>query len=291
MKRWIEARLVVLSLAVGLAPLLAIALLGQRFGFSTAQGWLGVCWSALQKGESGVVVVVLAALFPALVVGGRSLWSVLRQAHSIRRLLLGLGLASPPPRLAHVAQELDIRRLDYTDTPEVFAFTHFGGVVVSRGLLELLSLDELKAVLLHERCHLERRSPLRALLVTALARGAGFLPVAKLLHRLWLLEEELEADRAAARMGHETVASALLRLARHARKVGGVGILAGSLELRVRALLGERCAPLEPALWRRAMVLSTLIVLFLALTPGLLHAAPLELHLAVAPLHPPGESC
>lgn len=187
-----------------------------------------------------------------------------------------------------MAEGLGLSHLSYADSPQVFAFAHAQRVTVSRGLVELLSPQELEAVLLHERQHLTRRTAERSLWVGALTQGLGFLPLAAWLKRTWWLGEELEADRAAARAGRETVASALLRLARYGSAPGGAGFGSGPLELRVRVLLG---LPVRRTPWIRALYVTVVVLSVLLLLPPLLHLMPLELHLSTALPHQSGWSC
>jgi len=287
--RNLQAALLLLTLLTAAAPGLLLVRLDQ--GLLGLGGWLQTCWITFWGGESALGLVLLAGLLPALWVVGRSLWSAWIQARTTSRILAQLPLAAPPPEINLLAQGLGLARLSYANTPEVFAFTHFAGVVVSRGLVELLSPDELQAVLLHERCHLWRRSALWGWLLGALSRATAFLPISPLLYHRWLLEEELHADRAAATLGQETVASALLRLARHVHPSLSPGITGGALELRLGVLLGQTQPLTDFPRWRRALHVSLLLLGLLAFLPNGLHQAPLEWHLAVAPTHSPGQSC
>jgi Zn-dependent protease with chaperone function len=87
-------------------------------------------------------------------------------------------------------------------------------IMVSTGLLSTLSAAELAAVLVHERCHLRRRDPLR-LLATGLLAGYGvILPLSAHLADRAALRRELAADRdALTHAGRGAVAGALLKLA------------------------------------------------------------------------------
>ncbi|GEM82595.1 M48 family metalloprotease [Meiothermus hypogaeus] len=292
MGRAIEASLLTLLLLLG-APLLLVAGTSGHPGMSGALDWLGDCWFALRAGEAAVGLVLLAALGPGALAAFRMLrelvtrWALLA---SLRREVSG---TAQPPDLSELAQSLGLRRVVYVDRPDVFAFTQLSEVVVSRGLVELLPREELKAVLLHERYHLIRRSVKRGLWVAGLTAATAFLPVAPLLQRAWWLREELDADRAAAVVGGDVVALALLRLARHAHaeSAPNAEILGSSLALRVQAVLGQPAPLFEGRSWRAAVVKSALILAALSLVPLLLHAAPLEWHLRDWLPHGPGQSC
>ncbi|MER8047167.1 M56 family metallopeptidase [Streptomyces sp. NPDC094032] len=94
-------------------------------------------------------------------------------------------------------------------------------VVVSTGLVRRLSPRQLEAVLRHERCHAERRDPLRYLCFY-LARSMFFhVPVAERVLGSMALHRELDADAAAVRAcGVPAVAGALLVTLGGGRLVG-----------------------------------------------------------------------
>ncbi len=86
-------------------------------------------------------------------------------------------------------------------------------VVVSRGLVAVLSGTELRAVLAHEHAHARRRDPLRLLLGRVLAAHLWFLPLATDMSGRARRGYELAADRHAVnRCGRTALASALLRV-------------------------------------------------------------------------------
>jgi len=130
------------------------------------------------------------------------------------------------------------------EEPDALAFT-VGAlrpvVVVSRGLVDQLSDDELRVVLAHERAHRERRDTLWALL----DRIAGSLLPAEmrgvLLAEIELAREQACDARAARKAGRVQVAATLLRVARMGLTSprAGLSVGASSLELRVHTLLAD----------------------------------------------------
>jgi Zn-dependent protease with chaperone function len=89
-------------------------------------------------------------------------------------------------------------------------------IIVSKGLLEQLSKEELKAVLLHELHHCKQKDPLKSFVISIFKDGFGFIPIissAAYFCKTWM---ELMADRFAInQMGTEQhLGSALLLLSK-----------------------------------------------------------------------------
>lgn len=89
-------------------------------------------------------------------------------------------------------------------------------VAVSQGLLDLLSGEELEAVLLHELCHLVERDGPEKAFTSAMSRLLFFDPFTRILDRASHREREFRADEWAAKKmgGGAALASALTKLAR-----------------------------------------------------------------------------
>ncbi|SCX95326.1 M56 family metallopeptidase [Thiohalorhabdus denitrificans] len=123
-------------------------------------------------------------------------------------------------------------------------------VLFSRGLLDLLSPQQDRAVRAHEAAHRLRRDPLR--LVLARLGTVLHLPgTGRALYRELGLAVERAADEAAARTVGDrvTVAEALLAVARmRPVPAPGPGFTGDPLEARVQALLEDVPAGLQP--WR-----------------------------------------
>ena len=161
-------------------------------------------------------MLVLIA-FPLMASVAWGIWKGMRQLFATSRMM-GYILALPhrplPDTLIPVAGRLGILdRLDLVGDAgaEVFCYGLLRPrILLTTGLLARLSLDEVEAVLYHERHHLQRRDPLRAWLWTMLDTLCWWAEVgseAAHLHR------ELAADRAAIAAGRRySLARALLKL-------------------------------------------------------------------------------
>nr|WP_255718435.1 M56 family metallopeptidase [Micrococcus sp. ACRRV] len=84
--------------------------------------------------------------------------------------------------------------------------------VVSRGLLERLSPEELRAVLLHERAHLAQHHGLLRLAFASWARACAWLPSAETARAGVVLVTEMLADDAARRTAPAPVLARALAL-------------------------------------------------------------------------------
>lgn len=131
-------------------------------------------------------------------------------------------------------------------------------VVLSKGALSLLSYDELRAVLAHERAHLAQRHDLVVLPFVAL--GATFPSVPAVLvakAEVALLVELLADDRAARHHDRAHLARALWKIGSTGAPSGALGVAGADVLLRARRLL-EPPAPL-PAVPATAVLLLTLV--------------------------------
>jgi hypothetical protein len=158
-----------------------------------------------------------------------------RRTHRAIQSLLVLPRACFPPSIEACTAELALSdRIDVVDWTRAEALCY--GLVrpricITTGLLRMLSPAELEAVLRHERHHLQRRDPLRALLWTVLSSMC------------WWLEEraehacllrELAADRAViVEQGRQPLASALLKLLTQSRRgsVAAAGLAISGLSV------------------------------------------------------------
>jgi Zn-dependent protease with chaperone function len=171
---------------------------------------------------------------------GRQILASRRLARRIQGLVLGL-----PDELALMATEVGLSgRVVLLDAPERFSFAYgvlTPFVAVSRGLLQGVSDDELRAVLEHERYHVCNLDPLKILLVQALSATFFFLPALESLRARYLAGRELAADRWAVRAcGRRPLAGALLKVVRGPEwsELEGVAAIGGPdlLDVRVAQL-------------------------------------------------------
>jgi hypothetical protein len=135
-----------------------------------------------------------------------------------------------------------------TEVPVAFCFGLLRPrICLSTGLAEILSDQELGAVLLHEDYHRQRRHPLHSLLADVLAAVLFFVPAARELRDLFLTAVELEADRHATRaVGRPALAGALHKMLTHplASRFSQAGAAAirglSPTQARLDQLLSER---------------------------------------------------
>jgi beta-lactamase regulating signal transducer with metallopeptidase domain len=125
--------------------------------------------------------------------------------------------ASPPtPALHQVAEEMGlVGRIELIESAAPFSFVHGLSdprVAISRGFLEALEAEELRAVLAHERYHVRKLDPLRATVGATLAGALFLIPTCGALRDRYLKGRELAADRAAAAScGARPLSGALLK--------------------------------------------------------------------------------
>jgi beta-lactamase regulating signal transducer with metallopeptidase domain len=126
---------------------------------------------------------------------------------------------------------------------------------LSTGTLRLLTLQEVSAVLRHERAHLRLRHPLQLLAARSAAAALPFLPVLRELSAAVARAQELAADRAVIGAGERhALGRALLALtaAPNAAHALLVPAMTGALDARLDQLIGAGDVP--PRLSRRALV-------------------------------------
>lgn len=161
-------------------------------------------------------------------------------------------------RLEQVARPIrllgrDVRLLHARHVPAAFVAGPIRPVIfVSVALLDVLDLEEMEAVLLHEEHHRRTRAPLRALALGCWSRLLGGLPPVGRWIECRVTQLEIEADRYALAGGASSaaMASALIKCDRSTSPLG-VGF-ASAADVRLRGLLdagtrhdGPAAAPIE----------------------------------------------
>ncbi|MGH2880039.1 MAG: M56 family metallopeptidase [Solirubrobacteraceae bacterium] len=209
--------------------------------------------------SSGALLPVLLFTTPVAAGLAFGVRSVARQIVASRRLarrVRGLALELPD-ELALTASEVGLGgRVILLDAPERFSFAYGAltpRVAVSRGLLEGVSDDELRAVLEHERYHVCNLDPLKVVLVQALSAAFFFLPALDSLRASYLAGRELAADRRAVRVcGRRPLVGALLKVVRGPdwSELEGVAAIGGP------ELLDVRVAQLETGIQPKLATLS-----------------------------------
>lgn len=273
-----EARVFRLQLALGGAGVLA-AMLALGAGARTVHvapdaahrldlAGLRLTYPAVNA--AAAVLLAFAALGAAVLIVTVS--AAVRQARGHRRLMRELPVAGPLP--GHpAASVVDIA------TPVAFCAGWLRPrVFVSRGALERLSGDQLRAVLAHEHHHRALRDPLRIAVGRVLAHALFFLPVLRPLHDRYGDAAELAADAAAVEAGGPgPLAAAMLALA-----ASPSGDVVGISPDRVDALFGRAAARRLPraALIGGLVTLAALLALVWRASAGASVAATLNLPIA-----------
>lgn len=206
-----------------------------------------------------------------VVLGARALRRGILASRSLARRVSSLAL-EPPRELAQAAAVAGLAgRVVLVDSEQWFSFAYGAltpRVAVSRGLLDGVSAEELRAVLEHERYHVRNLDPLKVLLVRALPATFFFVPALVALRARYVAGRELAADRRAVRAcGREALVGALLKVVRGpgwgelqaAAAIGGPELL----DLRV-AQLESGSEPKLGALTARGVALSGLGALLFA---------------------------
>jgi Zn-dependent protease with chaperone function len=241
--------------AVELALTLALAPAGEHhvaaLGRLLDVGPTGLPWWSLVAGAAGLLVL-LRLLSVLLVSTARVL--VARRRH---RALVDL-VATRNPLLA------DTQVVDH-DIPVAYCLPGLRSrLVLSRGVLAVLSEDELRAVLAHEQAHLDQRHDLVVLPFVALVATFPRLPaVGAARQAVALLVEMLADDRAVRRHDRSALARALWRVSSAQVPSGGLAAGGNDVVLRARRLLAP-AYPL-PLVARGGIVALTVAVLALPL--------------------------
>jgi Zn-dependent protease with chaperone function len=160
------------------------------------------------------------ALFLLIAMGlGLGVRALVRQAIATRVLSRHVrALATTPPEsLAQVARQIGLAgRMVLVDAGDSFSFVYgvmTPRVVVSRGLLERATDEELRAVLEHERYHVRNIDPLKTAIVRVFSEALFILPALESLRTRYVAARELAADRrAVALCGRRPLTGALLKV-------------------------------------------------------------------------------
>ena len=240
------------AVLVALAGLAVARVLTDRGGLGDGCRSLAFC-----IGSAALLIALVGTAGTAL----RALWL----GCAARRGVAALTVLPAPGRLAAASREagIDGRLVCVAGSGRV-AFC--AGVLRPRvyvtAVLAASPADELAAVLVHEARHLQRRDPLRRLLLRSTAEVYFAVPLLRFWHERAIERSELAADRAAiARVGPGALARALFAT-ESLPGLGGVpAFFAGVAEARVAQLLGDRVPPRRPTI---AVVAGSLAGLILA---------------------------
>jgi len=202
------------------------------------------------------VLLFIILIAVGLAFGARSIARQIVASSRLARRVRGLAQELPHD-LALTASQAGLRgRVVLLDAHERFSFAYgvlTPRVAVSRGLLEGVSDEEMRAVLEHERYHVCNLDPLKVVFVQALSAAFFFLPALDSLRARYLAGRELAADRRAVRAcGRQPLVGALLKVVRGPdwSELEGVAAIGGA------ELLDVRVAQLESGIQPKLATLS-----------------------------------
>ncbi|GAB3558486.1 M56 family metallopeptidase [Spelaeicoccus albus] len=176
-------------------------------------------------------------------------------------------------------QLLDILSRPSVDHPEARLLDHTAPVayclpgprntmVLSAGIIDLLSKPELEAVIAHERAHLEWRHDLVILPFVSWHRALPWLRAATVAHQsISTLVEMLADDTAIRTVRPEVLASAIALVGRSEPPAGGFALASTATELRIQRLTSP---PRRLAAWNRAVVVLGALALLAVPTVSLI---------------------
>lgn len=253
--------------------MLAVLTTGVAYGVVMVAGYLvmlvAVAFGATPMAEPtpsraafGVLMVLLWG--GTIVTGLRALLSQYRRGRALAEWV-ALATVEPSAPLATAAARASVSgpTLQVADD-DAYAFTYGiwrPRVVVSTGLVEVATADELVAVLHHEDCHVRNRDPLKVLALRTWTAALFYLPVIGSLLTRVLDRQELKADRAALRAcGVSPVAGALLKAVDRPAAGRGTAVAAlggpALLEARITQLETGDDSPLPSAVTARTVLAS-----------------------------------
>ncbi|MGW5051368.1 M56 family metallopeptidase [Actinokineospora sp. NPDC004072] len=200
--------------------------------------WIHSCWTALSHGdlptvEDGIGVLgALAVAAAAVRTGAVALRRRSRSRAERRRQLDLLRVVVGP-----AAQTSPVVWLDVHQPVAYSVAGRPGVVVVSSGLRDHLSAEEVAAVLAHERAHVRGGHHLLVGLADALGTALPFLPLTRALPAAIRTLVEMAADRAAAATcGAAAVRGALTRIGLTASPPGALSIADDDVGGRIERL-------------------------------------------------------
>lgn len=184
-----------------------------------------------------------------------------------------LGGMIPNPALREKVRLID------SDTPICFCAGFISPrIYLSLGMAAKLTPDELEALLLHEKYHMENHDPLKILLGKIVVSALLFIPILRAIFKHYLIEKEVAADQSAIRyQGHSHgIAGALYKML--VEKPVALNRLAAyggdAIEYRIDYLTNAD-SPKRPAIPKFHLAISSLVIAFLIFAI----LAPLPTHL------------
>ncbi|MCU6797435.1 M56 family metallopeptidase [Paenibacillus sp. WQ 127069] len=143
-------------------------------------------------------------------------------------------------------------------------------IVISTGLLDMLSLEEVHAVLLHERYHCTQRHPLKKWLATMIITSMPYMSILKGLGHYYDIWIELLADRYAITQTNSTytIGTALLKLVQTQRFVNpcqGVSFSDTAINYRLSQLINPEQSIEVPMVSLRSVCTSGTVLIVISM--------------------------
>jgi len=163
---------------------------------------------------------------------------------------LSLALKKPSWKLRSVIGELDIPKEKITElkSDDAVVFCHGllrPGICISSSLVKLLDKSELKAVLMHEKQHMESYEPFKLFVAIYLQNILFILPGIRNLAKKYFTFSELSADERACieSDGKLKIANAIYKIAEHKEYRSESGIASPVIFERVNRLANDAYSP------------------------------------------------
>ncbi len=194
---------------------------------------------------------LLSYAFMGMILLGTSSWLILlrRQWANMSSLIRNMALLQTPDNeieqlTRHLGLQDKVYLLD-SEAPLCFCAGFFSPhIYLSRETMEKLTPEQLEALLLHEKYHLEHYHPLKILLGRLIVSALFFIPVSKDLFKRYLIEKEIAADQSAIDcQGHRRgIAGALGKLVPEHATSPVAGFIVGgtdALSYRIDHVIGH----------------------------------------------------
>lgn len=162
-------------------------------------------------------------------------------------------------------------RIEVVSEPKLMAMT-IGfwkpRIILSSGMMNRFSKDELGAIVYHELYHYKHRHPLQHFVLTIIAECLAFLPIVKGLVQYYKVWMELLADRYAIyRAGSEyhlaQVLITILRSEKSYKYAHGVHLAKESVNYRLQQLLDPHSSVHMPIFEWKSLLPSTIVLIFM----------------------------
>ncbi|WP_273851752.1 M56 family metallopeptidase [Guptibacillus spartinae] len=125
----------------------------------------------------------------------------------------------------HIIEQFDLRHslnVIISDAPIALTYGFIKPkIVLSTALVNMLTEEELRAVICHEQFHQQHRDPLKKFFITLLFTSLWYVPILKWVSKHYQTLREIEADRFAMQQTNNVVdlSSALLKLLKNEHRL------------------------------------------------------------------------